>query len=200
MSDQLQDEITRRRQNPPYPGAKRIHDDLIRDRADLEQRGIIRPGETLPAVRPIGRLLEKIRDMSPAERRRFQLAFWPDAFGTPDLPWESAGAVTELTRLMGRPPEIPLASWFWKTRLALPGAEPRLCRAWATAFMLADLVPSWPSIVRQRLYEGYDPVPYPDSIGALDSIDMGALIHGERMPTVAEKLAMVKGDDDGTQG
>lgn len=198
ITERLGKEITRLRLNPPYPGAKRIYDLLLSRRAELVQAGVIEEDYELPSPKTVQRHLTKYVDsIPPDERRRYLLARWPDAFGTQALPWESAGAVRELTAVLGRIPEISLATWYWKVRLRWPDTthmdrgdsfeRARYCIAWASAFALADLVPSWPPIVSQRLNEGYEP-----PSRELDSWDMSYLIRGERAPSGDEKRAMVR--------
>jgi hypothetical protein len=114
MSDALKEEITTVRQNPPYPGAARIHAALEK----LYAEG--RLGEPVPSIRAIGRHLEKVRDMGPEEKRRYREAHWPESFGGRDLPWEAAPAVIELTKTLRRAPLIPLAVWFWRVSAAFP--------------------------------------------------------------------------------
>jgi hypothetical protein len=76
-----------------------------------------------PSERAVGRELTKVRRLSEVELRRYDEVTWPESFGSPDLPYSAAAAILELTRVLRRPPLIPLARWYWRTLQGFPGAS-----------------------------------------------------------------------------
>lgn len=130
MTQKLEQEVAVLRVNKGW-GAARIQAHLKNREHTL--------GEPLPSTSAISRKLAKVDAMSPAEKLRFTEVRWPESFGTNDLPWESAAAVLELARSLGHPPMVPLAVWYWRATLALPGTGAEMvdqrCRLAAYAAM-----------------------------------------------------------------
>jgi len=91
-----------------------------------------------PSERAVGRELEKAKKVSEAEWRRYDEVAWPDSFGTADLPWASAAAILELTRVLSRPPLLPLARWYWRTLQAFPSANVATLHNIAAQLALAE--------------------------------------------------------------
>lgn len=106
-----------------------------------------------PSDRTIRRYIEQWRLLDKQARRSYQEARWPEAFGTADLPWESAAVVLELAEkgLGGRVPLIPLAVWYWRVHLTDPGATVELKLRSAKVFALKYTTPARDDLARLLL-------------------------------------------------
>lgn len=74
------------------------------------------------------------REAPEHERRQYSLVHWPESFGTPELPWESAPAILAAIRTFpeGSRPTVRAAKWFWRLTLAgLAPASPGERLLWA---------------------------------------------------------------------
>ena len=91
-----------------------------------------------PLERAIGREITKLRRMSESEQRRYDEVVWPESFGSVDLPYAAAATILELTRMLGRPPLVPLARWYWRTCQAFPAADVKALHSIAAQLALAE--------------------------------------------------------------
>lgn len=132
-------------------GAPRIAAEL----EDLHHAGQLPDDAAPPSQRAIGRELTRLRKSGGLLGDVDEEATWPESFGGPDgLPWEAAASLVELTRVMGRPPPLAIARWYWKVRLALPMEHARRCAEWAWALTMTDGTPDVQKLVTTAIIAG----------------------------------------------
>ncbi|MGE5618089.1 MAG: hypothetical protein ACM3US_02395 [Sphingomonadaceae bacterium] len=152
-----------------------------------------RLGRNDPPSEKTVRTYAKIQREAPEhERRQYRLVYWPESFGTPELPWEAAPAVFEAIRMTGEEsrPTVRTAKWYWRLFLAAPDMAPkdrlRTARQMA-AVEVSDLpraAQSWRLFEWKMLHPGVVP---PEPLPIWTSIDV-AEEEGVLTPSVAEAI------------
>lgn len=91
----------------------------------LEEEGQQLQRDDWPSEKSIRNILAAHRNASEQERRQYRQAWWPESFGTPELPWESSRAVLGFVRFCDERqiphPTVRQAKWYWRLHLAAPG-------------------------------------------------------------------------------
>lgn len=132
-------------QNPRL-GSRKINE-------QLEAEATVLKRVDWPSEKTVRNIMKEHRAAPEQERRLYGQVFWPESFGTPELPWESAPAVLEAIRLSeeGRfssatwtasvtepyRPTVRTAKWLWRLALAEPDMRARDRLGWARC--LADI-------------------------------------------------------------
>lgn len=145
-----------------------------------------------PSEKTVRNYMALHREASEHERRQYRLTYWPESFGTPELPWEAAPAVLEAIRIAGEDnrPTVRTAKWYWRLALAASALHPRerldMARkmAAAEASGLARAAESWRGFEWKLIHPG---VPMPEPHRIWTTID-AAVAEGVFDPAVAERI------------
>jgi hypothetical protein len=121
--------------------------------AQLEAEGKELGRDDWPSEKTVRNIMKEHRDAPESERQLYRQVYWPESFGTPELPWEAAPIVLEAIRVHrldtapwdrwpigtdGRP-TVRTATWFWRFTLAAPPEMPGLERLkWARLLAACD--------------------------------------------------------------
>lgn len=83
----------------------------------------------------------KHKDLPEHERRQYRFVYWPESFGTPELPWEASPAVLEVLRFCGGDdrPTVRVAKWYWRVSLVTPQMPPKDRLNWARTIAAVEV-------------------------------------------------------------
>lgn len=171
-------------QNPKW-GSLKIARQLEKEAKELRRND-------WPSEKACRNYMARHREVPEHERRQYRLVYWPESFGTPELPWEAAPAVLEAIRIAGedKRPTVRTAKWYWRLTVAAPDMRPedRLEMARHLAAVEASDLPSaaesWRGFEWKLLHPG---IPMPEPHRIWTSIDK-AVAEGVFSPSVAEQI------------
>jgi hypothetical protein len=131
----------------PRMSSRKITERLEQTAAKLERTGC-------PSEKSVRNIMKEHRATGPEVRRLYDQVLWPESFGTPELPWESASVVLEAIRVAeagryssgaeepprGEPyrPTVRMAQWIWRLALAEPGMHPLTQLGFSASLAAAD--------------------------------------------------------------
>lgn len=91
----------------------------------LKAEAAVAERDDWPSEKTVRNIMAEHRATPIEERRLYNQVFWPESFGTPELPWEAASVVLEAIRDVGgdkvNRPTVRTAKWVW--RLSLAGSD-----------------------------------------------------------------------------
>lgn len=168
----------------------------------LEQEAARLGRDDPPGEKSVRNYMKGHRAAPEHERRLYRKVYWPESFGKPELPWESAPAVLEAMRACEDRredrPTVRTAMWFWRLALAEPGIPaPSGRRDWARTLLgwarnlaaceasgLDGANETWRNMERRLLHPGVVPPEPFHVVATIDALEE----EGAFSPAVAEQL------------